>query len=149
MIRSACVLMLSVVLAGASHASEARVDSRTESWASDRALLAIAENLRFKLARNAEPDLTAWAGLVNQTVVIGQRLNVFGDEPVTASRADGRYIAVVAGRGAVVGSDPDEVLGRLLYFLASRDEVTLRATPVGIAEQRLTDTLAYLVSELR
>ncbi len=82
-------------------------------------------------------------------MVIAQRLGVVGDAPVTASRADGRFIAVVMGRGAVVGNDPDEVLGRLLYFLASRDETTLRATPIGIADQRMTATLAYLISEFR
>ena len=125
------------------------MESRTESWASDRALLALAENVRFKLARSPEPDLTVWAGLVNQTVVIAQRLGIISNEPVTASRADGRFVAVVTGRGAIVGNDPDEVLGRLLFFLASSDETTLRATPIGIADQRMTATLAYLISEFR
>lgn len=145
-------LLLSVILYSAANAAMAaapRTEARTESWASDRALLAIAENVRFKLARSAQPDLTAWAGLVNQTVVIAQRLGVVGEAPVIASRADGRFIAVVTGRGAVIGDDADEVLGRLLYFLASRDEATLRATPIGIADQRLSTTLGYLISEFR
>ncbi len=152
MIKHARALLMSVILAFAADtaaAADLRTQSRTESWASDRALLAIAENVRFKLARSPKPDLTAWAGLVNQTVVIAQRLGVARDEPVTASRADGRFIAVVIGRGAVVGNNPDEVLGQLLYFLASSDESTLRATPIGIADQPMSATLAYLISEFR
>ena len=145
MTKSLCAVLFSVLLAVTANAAE----PRTESWASDRALLSLAENVRFKLARSPEPDLTVWAGLVNQTVVIGQRLGIVGSEPVTASRADGRFIAVVQGRGAIVGKDPDDVLGRLLYFLASSDETTLRATPIGIADQRITTTLAYLISEFR
>lgn len=143
-----CAFLFSVLLAVTANTATA-VEPRTESWAADRALLALAENVRFKLARPTTPDLTVWAGLVNQTVVIAQRLGVFSNEPVTASRADGRFIAVVTGRGAIVGNDPDEVLGRLLYFLASSDETTLRATPIGIADQRITATLAYLISEFR
>ncbi len=137
--RAALIGFVLTCAAGAVSAAEPR----------DLGMLALAENLRFKLARPAPPDTATWAGLVNQTVFIGQRLGVFSDQPVVASRVDGNYVVVVTGRGAVIGADPDQVLGRLLHFLATVDQSGAWAAPGGIADQRLTDTLSYLVSELR
>jgi hypothetical protein len=136
------------VLSGASVVEAAGLPMRAPP-VEDRAALALAETLRFKLARPAAPDAAVWAALVNETIFMAQHLGLVGEQVVVPQRVPDGFMAVIVGRGVVAGRDADEVLGRLLYFLASDDRAAAVAAPIAIADQKLSATLSYLVSTLR
>jgi hypothetical protein len=145
--------VLAVSIAGASldHAAAAGLPLRASAPAHDRALAGLSENLDFKLRRfdkNVQPEgLAAWSAMVDETLLIAQRLGCAPATPATAQRIGQTYAVVLEGDSVVAGSDPDQVLGRLLFMLAHAappEGETRTAAALSILDQPLSATLAAL-----
>jgi len=114
--------------------------------APDRALTGLADGLDFKLTRAATAPLSAWAAMVEETVLIAKRLGWSAETVVSAQRLGNAYAVVLEGESYVAGTDPDLVLGRLLYVLAHDRHIQPTPAMLTILDQPLSLTLAALPS---
>lgn len=112
--------------------------------AQERALAGLAEGLDFKLGRVERAGPTAWAAMVDETLLIARRLGWSGEAVVTPYRFADTYAVVLQGDAFVAGTDADRVLGRLLFVLAHDVHAASTSAALAVLDQPLSATLKVL-----
>jgi hypothetical protein len=109
-------------------------------------LVSLAEGLQFKLPRIAQSP-AAWAAMVEETVLVAQRLGI-PEAAVSAEYTGDRYTVIVDDDTIIAGADADQVLGRLLFVLAHprTPASSPSAAALAVLDQPLSATLAALPS---